>query len=224
MERKRRFQTRQQYAEHKAKETKFEKADKSLNYLIGIVAVLIVVTLIFIISREPTPTNEAEQGDLSTDVATNEQTDEEVGQVSEDDETVNNVPDDEQLSQDESEQPAVESDNIVTPSADPVVQEVLTNPGWQAFPTAQTGEHVSTYEKGHIDYEEKLKAIFSALELEQDNSIILSVKNNGNAKNAIAVVTSMDKQQKYRVSIEWFDNEGWKPVQVEVLTTIEGAY
>ena len=224
MERKRRFQTRQQYAEHKAKETKFEKADKSLNYLIGIVAVLIVVTLIFIITRDPSPSNEAEQSELSTDVATNEQTDEEVGQVSEDDETVNNVPDDEQLSQDESEQPAVESDNIVTPSADPVVQEVLTNPGWQAFPTAQTGEHVSTYEKGHIDYEEKLKAIFSALELEQDNSIILSVKNNGNAKNAIAVVTSMDKQQKYRVSIEWFDNEGWKPVQVEVLTTIEGAY
>ena len=225
MERKRRFQTRQQYADHKAKETKFEKADKSLNYLIGIVAILIVATLIFIISREPTPTNEAEQGELPADVATNEQADNEVGQVTDDDQTVNNVlEDEEQLSQDESEQPAVESDNIVTPSADPVVQEVLTNPGWQAYPTAQTGEHVSTYEEGHVDYEEKLKAIFSVLNIEQENSIVVRVKNNGNAKNAIAVVTSMDKQQKYRVSIEWFDNEGWKPVQVEVLTTIEGAY
>lgn len=223
MERKRRFQTRQQYAEEKAKETKFELADKRLNYLIGIVAVLIVATLIFIISKEPSSTNEAEQQQLpqSTDVSSNVKTDDDE-KVAEDDETVNSVSEgEEQLSQ---EEPLIQSENTVTPSADPVVQEVLTNPGWQAYPTAQTGEHVSTYEKGHIDYEEKLKAIFSVLELEQDNSIILSVKNNGNAKNAIAVVTSMDKQQKYRVSIEWFDNEGWKPIQVEVLTTVEGAY
>lgn len=224
MERKRRFQTRQQYAEEKAKETKFELADKRLNYLIGIVAVLIVATLIFIISKEPSSTNEAEQQQLpqSTDVSSNVKTDDDDEKVAEDDETVNSVSEgEEQLSQ---EEPLIQSENTVTPSADPVVQEVLTNPGWQAYPTAQTGEHVSTYEKGHIDYEEKLKAIFSVLELEQDNSIILSVKNNGNAKNAIAVVTSMDKQQKYRVSIEWFDNEGWKPIQVEVLTTVEGAF
>lgn len=224
MERKRRFQTRQQYAEEKAKETKFELADKRLNYLIGIVAVLIVATLIFIISKEPNSTNEAEQQQLpqSTDVSSNVKTDDDDEKVAEDDETVNSVSEgEEQLSQ---EEPLIQSENTVTPSADPVVQEVLTNPGWQAYPTAQTGEHVSTYEKGHIDYEEKLKAIFSVLELEQDNSIILSVKNNGNAKNAIAVVTSMDKQQKYRVSIEWFDNEGWKPIQVEVLTTVEGAF
>lgn len=224
MERKRRFQTRQQYAEHKAKETKFELADKSLNYLIGIVAILILVTLIFIISREPSSTNESEQQEQSqsADVATNEQTDDDAEKVVEDDETVNGVAEDEeQLSQGDL---ATQSENTVTPSADPIVQEVLTNPGWQAYPTAQTGNHVSTYEKGHIDYEEKLKAIFSVLELEQDNSIISSVKNNGNAKNAIAVVTSMDKQQIYRVSIEWFDNEGWKPIQVEILTTVEGAY
>ncbi|MGN7476729.1 DUF1510 family protein [Solibacillus silvestris] len=222
MERKRRFQTRQQYAEHKAKETKFEKANKSLNYLIAVVAILIVATLIFIISRDPLPDDEAQKEDQPADVATNEPSQEEGGQAAEDEQTENDdTEENEDASLDEPAQSSTETDDTVSPSTDPSVQEVITNPSWQAYPTAQTGEHVSTYEKGHIDYEEKLKAIFSVLEIEQDNSIVLSVKNNGNTKSSIAVVTSMDKEQKYRVSIEWIDGEGWKPVQVEVLTAID---
>ncbi|MEK5185694.1 YrrS family protein [Solibacillus sp. FSL W7-1324] len=225
MDRKRRFQTRQQYAEQKTKQTKFQKADKRLNYLIAIVAVLIVATLIFIITQEPEPKNEAEQEDSAEEVATDVQ-DEDNGQESEENETETNVPEEveeEDNSTDESEQPTSESGEIVSPSDDPSVKEVITNPNWPAYPTAQTGNHVSTYEKGHIDYEEKLKAIFSVIDLQQENSIVLRVNNNGSAESAIAVVTSMDKEQKYRVSIEWVDNEGWKPVQVEVLSTLEGS-
>ncbi|WP_339172109.1 YrrS family protein [Solibacillus sp. FSL R5-0691] len=225
MDRKRRFQTRQQYAEQKTKQTKFQKADKRLNYLIAIVAVLIVATLIFIITQEPEPKNEAEQEDSAEEVATDVQ-DEDTGQESEENETETNVPEEveeEDTASDESEQPTSESGEIVSPSDDPSVKEVITNPNWPAYPTAQTGNHVSTYEKGHIDYEEKLKAIFSVIDLQQENSIVLRVNNNGSAESAIAVVTSMDKEQKYRVSIEWVDNEGWKPVQVEVLSTLEGS-
>lgn len=225
MERKRRFQTRQQYAEQKSKKTKFQKADKRLNYLIAVVAVLIVATLIFIITQEPSPKNEAEQQDSPAEVATDVSEDD-AGQETEDNETETNVPEEaeeEENSSDVTEQPTSESGNMVSPSNDPAVKEVITNPNWPAYPTAQTGEHVSTYEKGHIDYEEKLKAIFSVIDLQQENSIVLRVNNNGSAENAIAVVTSMDKEQKYRVSIEWVDNEGWKPIQVEVLSTLEGS-
>lgn len=225
MERKRRFQTRQQYAEQKSKKTKFQKADKRLNYLIAVVAVLIVATLIFIITQEPSPKNEAEKQDSPAEVATDVPEDD-AGQETEDNETETNVPEEaeeEENSSDETEQPTSELDNMVSPSDDPAVKEVITNPNWPAYPTAQTGEHVSTYEKGHIDYEEKLKAIFSVIDLQQENSIVLRVNNNGSAENAIAVVTSMDKEQKYRVSIEWVDNEGWKPIQVEVLSTLEGS-
>ncbi|WP_339195094.1 YrrS family protein [Solibacillus sp. FSL R5-0449] len=225
MDRKRRFQTRQQYAEQKTKQTKFQKADKRLNYLIAIVAVLIVATLIFIITQEPEPKNEAVEEDSAEEVATDVQ-DEDNGQESEENETETNVPEEveeEDTASDESEQPTSESGEIVSPSDDPSVKEVITNPNWPAYPTAQTGNHVSTYEKGHIDYEEKLKAIFSVIDLQQENSIVLRVNNNGSAESAIAVVTSMDKEQKYRVSIEWVDNEGWKPVQVEVLSTLEGS-
>ena len=226
MERKRRFQTRQQYAEQKTKQTKFQKADKRLNYLIAIVAVLIVATLIFIIKQEPEPKNEAEQ-DSMAEVATDVQ-EEDTAQEMEENDTETNVPEeveeeDTVTDETENEQPASASGEIVSPSDNPSVKEVITNPNWPAYPTAQTGNHVSTYEKGHIDYEEKLKAIFSVIDLQQENSIVLRVNNNGSAQNAIAVVTSMDKEQKYRVSIEWIDNEGWKPVQVEVLSTLEGS-
>lgn len=61
-------------------------------------------------------------------------------------------------------------------------------------------------------------------DLEQENAIVLRVGNNGSAKSAIAVVTSMDKEKKYRVSIEWLDGEGWKPTKLEVLNSLEGAY
>lgn len=219
MERKRRFQTRQQYAEQKAQSTKFNKIDKNLNYLIAIVAVLIVATLAIIIAQDPQPKDEAETPTNNEQIASNE----EKPSTNEKDSTT-----EEQDAQTE-EQPAGDNttelvENKVLPSADPVVKEVQVNDTWQAYPTEQTGEHVSTYEKGHIDYEEKLKAFFSVLDLQQENSIILSVKNNGGPTTSIAVITSMDKTEMYRVSIEWVANEGWKPTQLEILNTVEGAY
>ena len=30
------------------------------------------------------------------------------------------------------------------------------------------------------------------------------------------------KEKKYRVSIEWIDGQGWKPVKLEVLNSLEG--
>lgn len=219
MERKRRFQTRQQYAEEKAQSTKFSKFDKNLNYLIAIVAVLIVATLAIIIAQDPQPKDEAETPANNEQIASNE----EKPSTNEKDSTT-----EEQDAQTE-EQPAGENatepvENTVLPSADPVVKEVQVNDTWQAYPTEQTGEHVSAYEKGHIDYEEKVKAFYSILDLQPENSILLSVKNNGSTTTSIAVITSMDKTEMYRVSIEWIANEGWKPTQLEILNTLEGAF
>ncbi len=80
------------------------------------------------------------------------------------------------------------------------------------------------FAEGHIDYEEKLSTIFSVTSLSEENSIIWKITNNGSADTAIAVVSSKDKEQKYRVSIEWVPNEGWKPVKLEKLNTLEGSY
>ncbi|MEK4700535.1 YrrS family protein [Solibacillus sp. FSL R7-0668] len=224
MERKRRFQTRQQYAEEKAQNTKFDRVNKNLNVLIAIVAIAIVATLAIILSKDPVPNDQAEAKDANEQVSSDEQ------QSGEDQTgtgiTDENDQDDENVTEetDNAEETTDVVENTVLPSADPIVQEVQVNDTWTAYPTEQTGTHESIFEKGHIDYEEKLKAIFSVLDLEQENSIVLRIKNNGSASTAIAVVTSMDKEQMYRVSIEWIDGEGWKPTRLEVLNTVEDAY
>lgn len=214
MERKRRFQTRQQYAEEKAADTLFEKLNKHLFKLIAVVSVAIIATLAILISGDPKPTEKAEAPAKTEQPA------------SEDEKAITQdaVKDDEQEVNSEAEDANESTENTVLPSADPLVAEVQVNNAWTAYPTEQTGPHESTYEKGHIDYEEKLKAIFSVLDIPQDNSIVLSVKNNGSTTTSIAVVTSIDKEQKYRVSIEWIDGEGWKPTRLEVLNTVEKAY
>ena len=218
MERKRRFQTRQQYAEQKAQDTKFDKLNKNLPVLIAVVAVAIVATLAILISGDPKPKEKAESQAKEEQVASQDQ-------QSSSEESNTTTTEDNEGDVEDSEQSSTEAaDNTILASADPIVDEVLVNKGWAAFPTEQTGTHESTYVKGHIDYEEKLKAIFSVLDIPQDKSIVLSVKNNGSTTTSIAVVTSMDKEQKYRVSIEWIDGEGWKPTRLEVLNTVEGAY
>ena len=222
MERKRRFQTRQQYAEEKAKESKFDKVNNYLNYLIAVVAILIVVTLWMLIAGDnksdkdvAQTTEQLESTDKTIDDATEDEQDEQSTETTEDEPS-----DDSELTNDSTNETT--SENTVDTSTDPNVSEVQINPNWEAYPTQQTGEHVSTFKKGHIDYEEKLKAIFSVTDLQQENSIILSVRNNGSAQSAIGVVTSKNKEKKYRVSIEWVDGQGWKPVKLEVLNSLEG--
>lgn len=217
MERKRRFQTRAQYAEEKANETKFQKVDKKLHYLIAIVAVLIVLILGWNVTRDTDRASDT--GEQQTTEPTDNETESAMPEEQEPVDEPSQATDDEL--QDE-EEPAEQengdvSENTVSPSTDPDVKEVQTNPNWPAYPTQQTGTHVSTYEKGHIDYEEKLKAIFSVTDLQQGNSIVKSVRNNGGTEKSIGIVTSMDKTIAYRVSIEWINGEGWKPVQLEVL-------
>ncbi|MBW9235350.1 YrrS family protein, partial [Leptospira santarosai] len=46
-----------------------------------------------------------------------------------------------------------------TPSDDPLVSERIVNTAWKPIGTSQTGEHTSVYSEGHVDWDEKLKAI-----------------------------------------------------------------
>ena len=206
---------------------KENKMNRTLNYLIALVSVLLVITLgvIFMTGDD----DEAEQQLQTEDVASQSENQQAVEQDTQEDETeagqsaMNDATNDQSV-EDDSTVDASQDEAVINASADPLVAEVWTSDAWQAYPTAQTGEHQSTFAAGHIDYEEKIRSIFSVVPIEQQASIIWSVKNNGNAKSAIAVISSNDKTQKYRVAIEWVEQQGWKPVQVEVLNTLEGTY
>lgn len=209
----------------RTKRRKDYKMDRTLNYLIGIVSVLIVISLIVIFTGnedEKIAEESAEETPVDKKPVEEEENEEGIEEDSEETDlqpsTQEEEPAEEEPTEADSGAPTVSSSN------QPTVDEVWTNDAWEPYPTAQTGEHTSTFTEGHVDYEEKLNAIYSVIPLEQQESILWSIKNNGNAKSAIAVISSNDKVQKFRVAIEWIDGQGWMPQQVEVLNTLEGTY
>ncbi|MTD29728.1 DUF1510 family protein [Planomicrobium sp. YIM 101495] len=109
-------------------------------------------------------------------------------------------------------------------SSDPIVKETVINTGWKPIGTEQTGEHVSVYDQSSVDWQEKIDAISYATGLGQDNMFIMMIQNGGGPQKSIGTVTSKDKEEKYRVYLEWVDGEGWKPIKMDILNTIEGAY
>ncbi|MFC7684598.1 YrrS family protein [Ureibacillus sp. GCM10028918] len=199
------------------------KVDKILNILIAIVSILIVLNVVTIFNDEESEkenTNEAVEKQNVNKNAVKEDT------KSEETQAEKNVVSAEELEPGESEsQEGTNSDTeiIVQASNDPMVEEVLINPEWKVTPTKQVGEHVSAYEKGHPDYEEKLETFRQAVQLDENNIIFWSVKNNGSADSSVAVVSTSDKTENYRVYIEWLQNEGWKPVKVEKLNQSVGT-
>ncbi|HJH11906.1 MAG TPA: DUF1510 family protein [Metalysinibacillus jejuensis] len=189
---------------------KKQKADKMLNYLITFMVLLIMITATIIIKNangetmQATPKPAAEVVKPAKEPAPAQPEEKDAPKVEQPEET-----------------PAVAPTE--TAVDDPIVETVIIDPAWQPTPTTQTGEHVSLYVDSP-DWDEKIETLSRTTGLARDNMIVLRVGNNGSAQNAIGVVTSMDGVEKYRVSMEWIDNEGWLPTKLEKLHTTEGAY
>ena len=186
-----------------------QQMNRTLNYGIAIVSVLIVlVTVIILNGREDYQSVEpTEQQDKAPVV--NETETEEKAVVEEEDVVYPET--------------SSTGEHTISQSADANVIEVWTNETWMPYKTAQTGTHTSVFEDGHIDYEEKLAATFSVLPIEQQISYVLSARNNGDAKSARIVVSNKDKSENYRVIIEWIEGEGWLPTSVDVLHSVDGV-
>lgn len=187
-----------------------------LNALIGVVIVLIAITTIVIFKwqdniedttkedTEVTETEEKVEDPIKEDIVTNKE---------------------EPPAGEEQPEQEIEQDTALeTPSDDPIVDRVIIDENWQSTPTTQSGEHVSSYDSKSVDWAEKVATITNVTGIEENNMIIWRLQNNGGANKAIATVSTNDKTEMYRVSMEWIDNEGWKPVKLEQLNTLEGAY
>ncbi|TFE01076.1 YrrS family protein [Jeotgalibacillus salarius] len=89
---------------------------------------------------------------------------------------------------------------------------------WKPVGTKQTGEHVSSYEEGSVDWNEKLKAAAYATGLDTSTMTVWWVGNDGGPqKSVVEVSSSAGGQAEYRVHMEWVDKKGWKPVKVDEL-------
>lgn len=199
------IEEKQQRRNRMPSSAKKQKADKMLNYLIVFMILLILITITIIVKNagsEPEPAKELNEQPI---------------------ETVDKQPVKEDDEQDEVEQVPVKEKEETLVEGDPIVASVIVDPAWEPTPTTQTGEHVSLY-VASTDWQEKIETLSRTTGLAHDNMIVLRVGNNGGTQNAIGVVTSADGTEKYRVSMEWVDEQGWLPTKLEKLHTTEGAY
>lgn len=114
-----------------------------------------------------------------------------------------------------SEKDDVKDQEIVTEGgSDPEVKKTIVNPAWEPVGTSRTGQHFNEY--SGADWDEMVQAISYGTGIDPSNMTILFLGNNGPDKS-VGTVKQKDTQQEYRVYIEWVDEKGWKPTQVEEL-------
>ena len=105
----------------------------------------------------------------------------------------------------------------VEESDEPNVEKDMVNPDWKPIGTEQTGEHVSSYDLGTVDWQEKVKATSYATGIPEDNMTVWYIEGNGGPQKSMATVTAKDTKTPYRVFLQWVDGQGWQPTKVQEL-------
>ncbi|KZZ86017.1 hypothetical protein AS29_002215 [Bacillus sp. SJS] len=86
---------------------------------------------------------------------------------------------------------------------------------WEPVGTSQKGEHTTVYDKGSADWQEMTKAMSVATGIPEDNMTIWFLGNNGSPNDAKGTVSAKNSDEKYEVTLQFIENEGWKPLTVE---------
>ncbi|WP_019415530.1 YrrS family protein [Paenisporosarcina sp. TG20] len=223
------------YTSRSNRPNKQNSTNKILNVLIAVVVVLIVITAGFIFLGNDDPeladnknntkdtestVSNAEEGSKKTDDPETDTQNEETVIGSEE-----VVPEEETTEGNEEETTTTTGGTVTsTPTNDPLVAERIVNTAWKPIGTSQTGEHTSVYQEGHLDWSEKLQALAYTTGLSESNMIVWRIENGGGPQKSVGIVSSNDKEEKYRVYLAWVDGEGWKPEKLETLKTLDGAY
>jgi cytoskeletal protein RodZ len=116
---------------------------------------------------------------------------------------------------DQNDEESVEGQEIVTEGgSDPGVKKTIVNPAWEPIETSQEGQHISTF--SGVDWNEMVQAVTYGTGIAESDMIIDRIGNNGPNK-AVGTITQKGTGQKFRIYIEWVDQQGWKPTLVEEL-------
>nr|WP_240948522.1 YrrS family protein [Bacillus sp. RO1] len=91
----------------------------------------------------------------------------------------------------------------------------MTNPGWGPVGTSQSEPHTSVYEEGHVDWNEKLKAVEAATRLNSGDYTLYFLGNGGSEHLSVASIKNKSTGENFKVYLEWVTNKGWKPTKVE---------
>lgn len=221
------FDTRLDQRNHK------RKKNNILNILIGIVILLIIIVTVNLVTgddeKESATTNTKTEQEENTENESKEQekdkeSEEVVGNstgstdsTSSSEETTSETEENESTETEENEGVTVTTE----PSDETNVDSVVIDSGWQPVGTEQSGNHVSSYDNSSVDWDEKVKALAYAANLDTSNMYVKFIGNGGSPQKSIGTVTSKDGSEIYRISLEWIDGEGWKPTKKEILKTLE---
>jgi cytoskeletal protein RodZ len=114
----------------------------------------------------------------------------------------------------EASKPVKDEKVVLKDQQNPNVAEAYTNPSWKPIGTSQSEPHTTKFDMSSQDWKEMTKTISYALDIPEDTLTILFLGNNGPNK-AIGTVQARDTKQKYKVYIEWVENQGWQPTLVQ---------
>ncbi|GKV66757.1 MULTISPECIES: DUF1510 family protein [Sporosarcina] len=210
------------------------KKDKLLNILIGVVILLILIVGVTYIAGngKDEAKEESQTENAPKEPIVIEEPNDEVAKDKEEDAPEKESADENEM--DEHVEGQIVNENnpdkledndgdsvTVAPSSDNNVKETVIDSDWKPVGTSQTGEHVSKYDGESDDWNEKKQAIAYATGLSEDQMIFWRIQNGGGPQKSEGIVSSKDKSEKYKVYLEWVDGEGWKPVKMDVLNTLE---
>ncbi|MBN8208399.1 DUF1510 family protein [Bacillus sp. NTK071] len=191
-----------------------------LNSLIGLVlaVILVLVANIFFFGDAPEQTAGQEQQTAQSD--TNEETNSSEDAVTSDeaDSKDSASNDSEAADKDSANEESTDEDKKEDQDKEKAEQEPgepnLDGP-WDPVGTSQpkSEKHVSSYDKGSVDWNEKLRAVESVTGFPPEEMVVHWLGGNGGPQKSKATVSQKGANDtKYYVELEWVDEEGWKAV------------
>jgi cytoskeletal protein RodZ len=109
-------------------------------------------------------------------------------------------------------------DPVVTEGgSDANVKQTIENPEWEPVGTTQSGEHTAVFDQNSADWQEMILAYSYATGIDKNNMTVWWNENGGAPNTAVGTVSEKGSDQAYRISIQWVEGQGWKPVKVEEL-------
>ncbi|MBG0967116.1 YrrS family protein [Bacillus sp. SRB1LM] len=91
-----------------------------------------------------------------------------------------------------------------------------TNSSWKPIGTVQGAKPEMKFKEGTVDWSEMKQAISYAVDVPESQLIFDFIGNNGDNK-AYGNVRDKQSNKKYKVDIDWVENQGWKPASVQVV-------
>ncbi len=89
------------------------------------------------------------------------------------------------------------------------------NGPWSPIGTVQSEPHQTNYNKGEVDWNEQIKALLYATNINDNDYILWWLGNGGSADSSKGIISTKEApKKKYDVILQWVKNQGWKPTSV----------